>query len=95
MKKAVLVPRPAMSGISPAYGQAVSCAGDVNGDGVPDLAASANRAASRSGQMWVFLLDSTGTVLSTKSVSSPAMYVGCFTDIDTIGMYSMCLMNDP
>ena len=67
------------------FGETVTEIGDVNGDGIPDLAVGATRDEedfSRSGAVWVLLLQQNGTVLRAQKIT------------DTVGGFTGSLYDD-
>jgi hypothetical protein len=67
------------------FGETVAEIGDVNGDGIPDLVVGATRDEedfSRSGAVWVLLLQQNGTVLRAQKIT------------DTVGGFTGSLYDD-
>jgi hypothetical protein len=71
------------------FGETVTEIGDVNGDGIPDLAVGATRDEedfSRSGAVWVLLLQQNGKVLRAQKITDTAGgFTGSFSDDEFFG----------
>lgn len=68
-------PAPAITQWDYRFAQSVSAIGDLDGNGVTDIAVGAMRAndgGSVRGNVWILFLDGTGTVTSFEKVSNPA-----------------------
>lgn len=71
------------------FGRSVACIGDLDGDGVPDLAVGANYdddGGTNRGAVWILFLNADGTVReSTKISSTQGEFVGPLHDDEEFG----------
>ena len=79
------------------WGSSVEGLGDVNGDGVPDLAVGAHHdgdGGTSRGSVWILFLDEDGTVKSEQKISdTQGGFTGVLDDTDTFG-YELARVGD-
>ncbi|MEC9073401.1 MAG: integrin alpha, partial [Myxococcota bacterium] len=66
----------------PGLGAALAPLGDLNGDGVHDLAASAYAPGTPPGTVWILYLNPDGTVKDSREISGPAQSLGADATVD-------------
>ncbi len=83
--------------ISDFFGIGVNAAGDLDGDGVPDLAVGAfndDDGANQAGAVWLLFLNADGTVKSHKKLSKLTPGLGAIIGVDDMFGTSVCSLGD-
>ncbi len=80
------------------FGSAVESLGDLDGDGVGDLAVAApydSSAGTRRGAIWILFLDADGTVKGQQKISGTSGgFTGALDDNDQLGFHALASLGD-